>query len=348
MGILSFRALRAAAASLAVLLVASTATAPAQSPALTTIRFTSSASDDLRPLLYAQSAGLFQKAGLNVVIDKAASGGVVAQSVIGGAMDIGKASLVSLIAAYARGVPFALIAPSAIHRKDDNNSGIMIAANSPLKSVLDLQGKVVGCTAIGDIGYLGIRGLIDAQGGDSSTVKWVEIPISTLGPAIEAGRVDAGLTIEPVMSKDLGTGKFRILADMLNGYSPRPGIPRVGVLLNARLRRKEPRRDGALRKSDGSSVGLRQYARSRNAAVDGVIQWHGSGGGGEDKTFTAPTLNAEEIPARDRCRRQEYKIIPKDFPAKRDALSGALAPKDAGSPLRAPTTERERRSGLPA
>jgi NitT/TauT family transport system substrate-binding protein len=194
---------------------------PVHAAALTTIHFTSSSSDDLRPLLYAQSAGLFQKAGLNVVIDKASSGGVVAQSVIGGAMDIGKASLSSLVAAHARGVPFVLIAPSAIHRKDDANSGVMVAANSPIKSVLDLQGKVVGCTAIGDIGYLGLRAMIDAQGGDSATVKWVEIPTSALSATVEQNRVDAGLTTEPYMTKDLATGKFRILVDMLNGY-PHP------------------------------------------------------------------------------------------------------------------------------
>jgi NitT/TauT family transport system substrate-binding protein len=193
----------------------------AQGPSATTIRFTSSSSDDLRPILYAQSAGLFQKAGLTVVIEKASSGGVVAQSVIGGAVDIGKASLSSLVAAHARGVPFVLIAPSAIHRKEESNSGVMLAAASPIKSVLDLQGKVVGCTAIGDIGYLGLRAMIDAQGGDSSTVKWVEIPTSALNATVEQGRVDAGLTTEPYMTKDMATGKFRILVDMLNGY-PHP------------------------------------------------------------------------------------------------------------------------------
>ena len=50
-----------------------------------------------------------------------------------------------------------------------------------LKSVRDLEGKIVGCTAIGDIGYLGLRTMIDAQGGDSSKVKWVEIPTSAAG-----------------------------------------------------------------------------------------------------------------------------------------------------------------------
>jgi NitT/TauT family transport system substrate-binding protein len=207
---------------LLVALVAATSwTAPVHAANIATIRFTSASSDDLRPLLYAQSAGLFQKAGLNVVIDKASSGGVVAQSIVGGAMDIGKASLSSLVAAHARGIPFVLIAPSAIHRKDAANSGVMLAANSPIKSVLELQGKVVGCTAIGDIGYLGLRAMIDAQGGDSSTVKWVEIPTSALSATVEQGRVDAGLTTEPYMTKDLATGKFRILVDMLNGY-PHP------------------------------------------------------------------------------------------------------------------------------
>jgi len=211
-----------AAAGAASFLV-SGGTSPAQTPAdLTAIRFISSPSDDLRPVLYAQSAGLFKKAGLDVEITRATSGAVVAQSVIAGAMDVGKSSLVSLIAAYARGVPFVMIAPSAIHQKDDANDGVMILANAPFKSPLDLQGKVVGCTAIGDIGYLGLRAMIDEQGGDSSTVRFIELPTTTLGATLEQGRVDAGITNEPYMSKDLGTGKFRMLADMLNGYGPRP------------------------------------------------------------------------------------------------------------------------------
>ena len=208
------------AALIAVITVAFGGIAAAQ-PAPVTIRFTSSSSDDLRPILYAQNAGLFQKAGLNVVIDKASSGGVVAQAIVGGAMDIGKASMSSLVAAYARNVPFVLIAPSAIHRKEVANSGVMLNANSPIKTVLDLQGKIVGCTAIGDIGYLGLRAMIDAQGGDSSKVKWVEIPTASLAAMVEQNRVDAGLTTEPYMTKDLSSGKFRILVDMLTGY-PHP------------------------------------------------------------------------------------------------------------------------------
>jgi NitT/TauT family transport system substrate-binding protein len=216
-----FRVLLRAAAAAVALVFASSGASSAQPSNLTTIRFTSASSDDLRPVLYAESAGLFREAGLNVVIERASAGGVVAQSVVGGAVDVGKASLSSLVAAYARGLPFVLIAPSAIHRKEAANSGVMVQLKSPVHTVLDLQGKIVGCTAIGDIGYLGLRALIDAQGGDSSLVRWVEIPTSSLSATVEQGHVDAGLTTEPYMTKDLASGKSRILVDMLNGY-PRP------------------------------------------------------------------------------------------------------------------------------
>jgi NitT/TauT family transport system substrate-binding protein len=301
------------AAVVAVLLLASIGTSSAQTD-VTTIRFISSPSDDLRPVLYAQSAGLFKKAGLDVEITRAASGAVVAQSVIAGAMDVGKSSLVSLIAAYARGVPFVMIAPSAIHQKDDANDGVMVLANSPFKSALDLQGKVVACTAIGDIGYLGTRAMIDAAGGDSSTVKWVEIPTTALGPAIEQDRVAAGITIEPYMSGDLATGKFRILADMLNGYPGR-------ILESAYFARKDwvdANRDAVARfaKVLAQASG---YANTHvNETVPLLVSFTGmdpNTAAKMHKTFTALTFDPAQIqPVIDVA--AKYQFIPKTFPAK--------------------------------
>lgn len=213
------RALTRATLSLLALLVASPGTSIAEPAKLTTIRFISSASDDLRPLLYAQSAGLFREAGLDVVVERAKTGAFAAQAIVGGAMDVGKSSITSIIAAYARGLPFVLVAPSILYRKEVPTSGIVVAANSPLRTPLDLQGKVVACTAIGDIGYLGLRALIDAHGGDSSTVRWIELPTSAVTVAVEQGRVDAGLITEPYMMQAVRAGRVRILVDMLSGYS---------------------------------------------------------------------------------------------------------------------------------
>jgi NitT/TauT family transport system substrate-binding protein len=307
--------LRACAAA-GVLLLALTGALPAQE--LTTVRFTSSASDDLRPILYAQSAGLFKKAGLNVVIDKASSGGVVAQSIVGGAMDIGKASLSSLVAAQARGVGFVLIAPSAIHRKEESNSGVMLLANSPIKTVRDLEGKTVGCTAIGDIGYLGLRTMIDAQGGDSSKVKWVEIPTSSLAATVEAGRVDAGLTTEPYMSKDLASGKFRILVDMLTGY-PHPILESAFFATKGYV---EANRDTVARFTKVLQQAA-QYADTHVAeTVPLLVSFTGMDADAAakmHKTYTALSFDPQQIqPVIDAA--AKYNIIPKAFPA-RDMLA---------------------------
>ena len=202
-----------------VFLLASGAVSSGQG--LTTIRLISASSDDLRPVLYAQKTGIFRRAGLDVQLERSNSGANAAQAIIAGAMDVGKSSITSLIAAYARGLPFVLIAPSILHRPATPTSSIVVAPGSPIHNALDLQGKTVSCTAIGDIAYLGLRALIDNGGGDSSTVKWVELPPSTVANAIVQVRIDAGLITEPYMSMELKSGKLRFLVDELSGY-PRP------------------------------------------------------------------------------------------------------------------------------
>jgi len=203
------------------LLAASAARVSAQTEKpLTTVRFIASPADAIRPFLYAQfGSGLFREAGLDCPLQRATTGAVVAQQIVGGAMDIGMASITSIIAAYSRGLPFAIVAPSIIYRKGEPTAGIVVGASSPIRTALELQGKTVSCSAIGDIAYLGLRALIDTHGGDSSTVKFIELPpISLVTAAIEQGRIDAGLIAEPAMMADVRAGKIRFLVDELTGY----------------------------------------------------------------------------------------------------------------------------------
>lgn len=202
--------------------VAATGVTRAQTPALTTIHFIGAPGDDLIGFWYAQKMGFFTKAGLNIVYEPAASGAAVTPAIVGGAADIGRTSMISLIAAHVRNVPFVLIAPAAVHEKAKSvNSGVLVAVNSPFKSVLDLQGKTVSSTELGSIGAVGLRALIDEQGGDSSTLHFVELPTGAIAAALAQGRIDAGISNEPVMTRDLAGGKVRVLADMLDGY---PGV----------------------------------------------------------------------------------------------------------------------------
>lgn len=211
---------RAALLGGAAALAASAATVnPARAADGTPIRVFSTVQDDLRPFLYAQNSGMFKDANLDVTFQPANTGAIVAQEVIGGAADIGKGSITSIIAAHARKLPFVVVVPGLSYRPDAYTAGYLVAADSPLKNYMQLQGKTVTCSAIGDIAYLGLRALIDKSGGDSSTVKFIEMPFSAVPAALEAGRIDAGLMGEPAMTEGIKAGKLRYLVDELRGYS---------------------------------------------------------------------------------------------------------------------------------
>ena len=215
------RAFLRATATLAPLIGVASAVAPAWPDTLTPIRLTSTAGDDLRPVLYAQSTGLFTRAGLDLSLQIAGSGSIAAQAVVAGSMDIAKASITALIEAYARGIAVELVAPSMIYRKDALSSCIIVAPKSPLRTARDLAGKVIATSGLGAVGDLGLRALVDAQGGDSSTIHWIEMPASSVNLAVAQGRADAGIAQDPFMTEDIAAGKVRFLLDMLSGY-PRP------------------------------------------------------------------------------------------------------------------------------
>ena len=188
------RQLAVRAVAIAALLLGCAPLALAQPSTPASIRFIAAPGDDLLGFWYAQNAGLFEKAGLSIVFEKASSGAAVTPAIVGGAADIGRTSINSLIAAHVRNIPFVLIAPAAIHQKQKSvNSGVLVAANAPFKSVLDLQGKTISSTELGSIGSIGLRALIDSQGGDSSTLHWVELPAGAISAALQQGRIDAGI-----------------------------------------------------------------------------------------------------------------------------------------------------------
>ncbi len=197
--------------------------ARAQSAApLTTIRVGAGLDAESTPLIYAQKAGLFAAAGLNVEIVKLNGGGAaIAAAVVSGALEFGKASLVTVIAGHARGVPLVLIAPAAAYASDAPDIPLMIAASSPIHSARDLSdgNSTIGVTSLSTTGLLAVKDWIDRNGGDSSKVHYVEISQTATAAAIDAGRLTGSPLTEPALSAAMATGRFRILAYPYNAIA---------------------------------------------------------------------------------------------------------------------------------
>lgn len=188
--------------------------------ALTPVRVASSPIGDVVPLLYAQNAGLFQKAGMDVTLTKATSGSAVAAALAGGAIDIGKVSTTPVITAHAHGIPLTIVFPDRLHTFGAAaETMLVVAPDSPIKSGRDLNGKTISVAGIKDSTWIGARLFIDSAGGDSSTAKFVELPFATVGAAIAAGRIDAGVANDPYLKADVRSGKVRALGDLLASLS---------------------------------------------------------------------------------------------------------------------------------
>ncbi len=195
--------------------IATGGTAFSQAPP-TSVRVASNPVGDVIPLLYAQNSGLFRNAGLEVTLQKATSGSAVAAALVGNAIEIGKVSAVSIITAHARGVGLAIIFPDRLHTYGAQaETALIVAPNSPIRTGRDLNGKTISVSAIKDSTWIGARLWVDANGGDSSTVKFIELPFSAASAAVVAGRIDAGVSNDPYLKQDVTAGTVRSLGDLL-------------------------------------------------------------------------------------------------------------------------------------
>jgi ABC-type nitrate/sulfonate/bicarbonate transport system substrate-binding protein len=140
-------------------------------------------------------------------------------SVASGALDIGETGVSVIAAAHERGLPFVIIAPAGSYSSKAPTSATLVAKNSPIKTGADLNGKTFGLRDINSPAYVGSRAWIDQNGGDSKTVKFVEIPDSATAAALAQGRIDATTISEPDLENALRGPDARLLADSYNAIA---------------------------------------------------------------------------------------------------------------------------------
>jgi NitT/TauT family transport system substrate-binding protein len=183
------------------------------------IRIAGVATDDFTPLFYAIKNGLYQKAGLDVEIVPTSTGTVATEAVIGGAYEMGKGSLIASLVAHLKGLPLTIVGNGAVWDPKSPFSLMVAAADSPVKSGADLNGKTLSTAALNDLNQLAMRVWIDKTGGDSKTVKWIELPNSAAGAALADHRVEATCLNEPQLSAAIESGKVRALAPCYSAIS---------------------------------------------------------------------------------------------------------------------------------
>jgi NitT/TauT family transport system substrate-binding protein len=94
-----------------------------------------------------------------------------------------------------------------------------VPLNSPAKTAKDLNGKTFAVNGLKTITEYAPKYWIDKNGGDSTTLKIVELPSSAVMAALENRRIDAGGTSTPQLQEALDTGNVKVLAYMFDSIA---------------------------------------------------------------------------------------------------------------------------------
>jgi NitT/TauT family transport system substrate-binding protein len=152
--------------------------------------------------VYAQAAGFFKRNGLDAKITVLQGGGAIIAAIAGGALDAGFSNTVSAAQAIARGIPIVVLVPATVYPAEKPDTLLVKARGSKIKTGADLNGKTVAVTTLQGSLQLCAASWIDKNGGDSKTVHFLELSFTEMGAALKAGRIDAAMLSEPVLTND--------------------------------------------------------------------------------------------------------------------------------------------------
>ena len=173
---------------------------PSRAQAMATLRVAMIPIEPAAGVYYAKENGFFEKAGLDVDITQSASTPALAAAVLSGTYDIFYGTVPTIATAHSKGLPFVMIAPGISDSAAHFGGAVMVALNSTLKTGRDFNGKTLATAGLNTIAEYLPRAWIDKTGGDSSTVKFVEMPFPVTADAIAAGRVDGAYLAEPFVT----------------------------------------------------------------------------------------------------------------------------------------------------
>ena len=183
------------------------------------LRVSGGVSDTYAEALYAQEAGFFKRAGLDVEVTTQTNPNIILTGVIAGAIDIGITNTIALATAVTHGIPLEIVGAGALYLSDAATTVLTVARDAPLREAKDLEGKTIAVSGLQDMNTLGVKAWLSANGADPANVHFVELGFPQMGSAIKRGAVDAATMNEPFLTAE--QSNVRTFAKMFDAIGKR-------------------------------------------------------------------------------------------------------------------------------
>jgi NitT/TauT family transport system substrate-binding protein len=179
----------------------------------------------------AESRGIFDKYGLDVTIERVASGTEAIAFLTEGQIDVGGIAIVtSLWNGWNEGLDIRIIAPGALEPLENSPTKFLVRAalleSGEVETVADLEGRIVGVAGGPGSGgeYLASKAL-ERGGLTIRDVELQQIANADMPAAFENGSIDAGLLGAPFADQAIESGAAAVLESDLT-----PGLMTVAFV----------------------------------------------------------------------------------------------------------------------
>ncbi len=175
------------------------------------------------PNMLTQQLGYFKQEGLDVTLIDEASGQSAEDEVLAGQVDAGSGSYNHTIELQAAGkqmeaVVLLNVAPGEAEMVSAKEAG-------QIHSVSDLKGKNLGVTELGSGTQTLTTALLRKVGIAANQVHFIPVGAGdTFIAAMQQGRIDAGMTTEPTISRLISSGVGKVLVDLRSPQSTQAAL----------------------------------------------------------------------------------------------------------------------------
>ena len=187
------------------------------------------------PNMLTQRLGYFAQQGLDVTLIDEASGQSSENEVLAGQVDAGSGSYNHTIELQAKGkqmesVVLLNVAPGEAEVVSAKEAG-------QIHSVSDLKGKNLGVTELGSGTQTLTTALLHKAGITPDQVHFIPVGAGdTFIAAIQQGKIDAGMTTEPTISRLVSSGVGKVLVDLRSPQSTQAALggpyPFISLFMN--------------------------------------------------------------------------------------------------------------------
>jgi NitT/TauT family transport system substrate-binding protein len=170
-----------------------------------------------------QQLGYFKQEGLDVTLIDEASGQSSENELLAGQVDAGSGSYNHTIELQALGKQMQAVV--LLNIAPGEAEIVSAKAASQIHSVQDLKGKNLGVTELGSGTQTLTTALLHTAGITPSQVHFVPVGAGdTFIAALQQGKIDAGMTTEPTISRILANGAGKVLVDLRSPQSTQAAL----------------------------------------------------------------------------------------------------------------------------